>query len=202
MADGEIGDATAVGSPSVIAEALKDGTAAMTRVVEVAMVGTGAMTAEEAGTTEMEGTAEPAAPETPVREMAVRVMLVPEMPVPEMGRSATPLGERSLGTEGTGGVPTAGMDGVRARRTAGRRPEAMIRAATEKDPAKNGTERVTATGVIAAARHMIGDSRRKQPHLKMDRVSAEMGPPAADRQGHHASKLGVFPFVEPRLRAP
>mmetsp|Transcript_45073 Transcript_45073/g.119598 ORF Transcript_45073/g.119598 Transcript_45073/m.119598 type:complete len:169 (-) Transcript_45073:456-962(-) len=159
------------------------------------------MTAEEAETTEMEGTGEMPVLEMPVHEMPVLETPAPEMPVLEMGRRETQHGERSPDTEGTGGAPTAGMDGVPARRTAGRRRGAMIHVATEMHPARSGTERVTATGAIAVAHHMIGDSRRRQPHLRMDRVSAEMVP--AGRKGRHeVTRLGVFLPVVQCLRPP
>merc|ERR1719383_1064793 len=186
MTAARTGDVTAVDSLNVTAEALKGDTAGTRRVAEVAMVEMGAtheMTAEEAGTTEMEGTAEMPVHEMPVHEMPVHEMPVHEMPVLEMGRRETQRGERSPDTEGTGGAPTAGMVGVPARRTAERRRGAMIHAAIEMHQARNGTERVTATGAIAVAHHMIGDSRRRQPHLRMDRVSAEMVP--AGRKGRH-----------------
>lgn len=209
MADERTGDVTAVDSLNVTAEALKGDTAGTRRVAEVAMVEMGAtheMTAEEAGTTEMEGTAEMPVHEMPVHEMPVLEMPVletpaPEMPVLEMGRRETQRGERSPDTEGTGGAPTAGMVGVPARRTAERRRGAMIHAAIEMHQARNGTERVTATGAIAVAHHMIGDSRRRQPHLRMDRVSAEMVP--AGRKGRHVvTRLGVFLPVVQCLRPP
>jgi len=209
VADERTGDVTAVDSLNVTAEALKGDTAGTRRVAEVAMVEMGAtheMTAEEAGTTEMEGTAEMPVHEMPVHEMPVLEMPVletpaPEMPVLEMGRRETQRGERSPDTEGTGGAPTAGMVGVPARRTAERRRGAMIHAAIEMHQARNGTERVTATGAIAVAHHMIGDSRRRQPHLRMDRVSAEMVP--AGRKGRHVvTRLGVFLPVVQCLRPP
>lgn len=204
MADERTGDVTAVDSLNVTAEALKGDTAGTRRVAEVAMVEMGAtheMTAEEAGTTEMEGTAEMPVHEMPVLEMPVLETPAPEMPVLEMGRRETQRGERSPDTEGTGGAPTAGMVGVPARRTAERRRGAMIHAAIEMHQARNGTERVTATGAIAVAHHMIGDSRRRQPHLRMDRVSAEMVP--AGRKGRHVvTRLGVFLPVVQCLRPP
>lgn len=204
MADERTGDVTAVDSLNVTAEALKGDTAGTRRVAEVAMVEMGAtheMTAEEAGTTEMEGTAEMPVHEMPVHEMPVLETPAPEMPVLEMGRRETQRGERSPDTEGTGGAPTAGMVGVPARRTAERRRGAMIHAAIEMHQARNGTERVTATGAIAVAHHMIGDSRRRQPHLRMDRVSAEMVP--AGRKGRHVvTRLGVFLPVVQCLRPP
>lgn len=204
MADERTGDVTAVDNLNVTAEALKGDTAGTRRVAEVAMVEMGAtheMTAEEAGTIEMEGTAEMPVHEMPVHEMPVLETPAPEMPVLEMGRRETQRGERSPDTEGTGGAPTAGMVGVPARRTAERRRGAMIHAAIEMHQARNGTERVTATGAIAVAHHMIGDSRRRQPHLRMDRVSAEMVP--AGRKGRHVvTRLGVFLPVVQCLRPP
>merc|ERR1719383_1603113 len=190
MTAARTGDVTAVDSLNVTAEALKGDTAGTRRVAEVAMVEMGAtheMTAEEAGTAEMPVHEMPVH-EMPVHEMPVHEMPVletpaPEMPVLEMGRRETQRGERSPDTEGTGGAPTAGMVGVPARRTAERRRGAMIHAAIEMHQARNGTERVNATGAIAVAHHMIGDSRRRQPHLRMDRVSAEMVP--AGRKGRH-----------------